>query len=85
MSKNILMGVNNHNGWKLEDILQQLADEVKAKSEKISDSPHPQRDMIIEHNSEIIELLEKARDIQLDTYRQLDAVEPNRGPTNPRL
>ena len=85
MSKNILMGVDNHDGWKLEDILQKLADEVTAKSEKISDSTHPQRDMIIEHNSQIIKLLNEARDIQVDTYKQLDVVEPNRGPASPRL
>lgn len=85
MSDNILMGTDNHDGWKLEDILQKLADEVTAKSEKISDSTHPQRDMIIEHNSQIIKLLNEARDIQVDTYKQLDVVEPNRGPASPRL
>ena len=79
------MGTDNHDGWKLEDILQKIADEVAVKSEKISGSPHPQRDMIIEHNSQIIKLLNEARDIQVDTYKQLDAVEPNRGPARPRL
>ena len=85
MSDNILMGTDNHDGWKLEDILKKLADEVEAKSNKISDSTHPQRDMIMQHNVQIIEYLTKARNIQIDTYKQLDAVEPNRGPSNPRL
>jgi len=82
---NILMGTDNHTGWKLEELLQQLANEVTAKSAKISTSLHPQRDMIMDNNSEIIELLLKAKDIQLDTYAQMDAREPNRGPSNPRL
>ncbi len=84
-SNTILMGRDNHTGWKLEDILQKLVEEITAKSELISDASHAQKDMIIGHNSNIIELLTKAKSIQVDTYKQLDAVEPNRGPASPRL
>jgi hypothetical protein len=84
-SDKILMGVDNHEGWKLEDLLGQLITEIKSKSDRISDSDHPQRDMIISHNDLIITYLVSARNLQKETYRQLDAIEPNRGPENPRL
>lgn len=84
MSK-ILMGRNNPHGITLEELLKKVGEEVAEKSELIKNSPHPQRDMIIEHNSMIIDLLKTAEKIQRDTYKQLDAVAPNEGPSKPRL
>ena len=81
----ILMGRENPNGWKFESILEVFYDEVQAKSDQIVNSTHPQKDMIFEHNRLIIRLLFNAMNIQKATYNQLDAVEPNKGPLNPRL
>lgn len=69
----MLMSKENPYGWKLEELLGKLIEEVKEKSEKIIDSPHPQRDMILRHNYEIIEHLLTAKAFQEETYRQLDA------------
>lgn len=85
MSGNILMGTDNEHGWKLEDLLEKIRKEVKAKSAKIKESPHPQRDMILTNNGRIMEHLHNAISYQKETYRQLDAVAPNRGPKHPRL
>ena len=85
MTKSILMGTDNHDGWKLEDLLSTLIEEIKAKSEKISEVDHPQRDMIIWHNRLIIANLGTAKTIQEETYRQMDALAPNEGPGKPRL
>lgn len=81
----ILMGRNNPDGWKLENLLKQIREEVYEKSDLIRESEHPQRDMILRHNSIICTKLQEAELFQRETYRQLDAVEPNRGPLNPRL
>ena len=81
----ILMGRENPNGWKLESILEKLFDEIRKKSVQISSSNHPQRDMILQNNCDIGQLLLKAIEIQKETYKELDAVEPNKGPLNPRL
>lgn len=82
---NILMGRTNPLGWKLESLLAQLVTEVGQKSDYIKDSEHPLKDMILENNGKIIELLSSAKCIQASTYEQLDALEPNKGPLNPRL
>lgn len=83
--KTILMGRDNPEGWKLEDLLNHLQFEVKRKSDLIRHSDHPQRDMILRHNSIICTKLKEAELFQRETYRQLDAVAPNEGPLKPRL
>lgn len=85
MKNKILMGRDNPEGIKLEDLLKQLREEVRGKSELIKDSEHPQRDMILRHNAIICDKLLEAESIQRETYRQLDAVAPNEGPSKPRL
>lgn len=84
-SPRLLMGRENPNGWKLESILRKIGMEVEDKTDQISASIHPQRDMIMENNEKICKLLAEARRIQISTYTQLDAVEPDRGPLSPRL
>lgn len=85
MKSNILMGRENPEGHKLEELLKQLREEVQGKSSLIKDSEHPQRDMILRHNAIICKKLQDAELFQRETYRQLDAVAPNEGPTKPRL
>lgn len=82
---NILMGRENPNGWKLESILEKLRLEVEAKSDLIADSDHPQRDLIINNNAKIQQLLLEAQTVQEATYTALDERAPNKGPLNPRL
>jgi hypothetical protein len=83
--RKILMGRDNPDGMKLEDLLAQLRDEVQEKSNLIRNSEHPQRDMILRHNAIICTKLQEAELFQRETYRQLDAVAPNEGPLKPRL
>lgn len=82
---NILMGRNNPNGWKLESLLEQLANEVREKTKLIENSDHPLRDTIIENNNGIITHLNDAIALQKETYAKLDAHSPNEGPYKPRL
>lgn len=79
------MGRDNPEGHKLEDLLKQLQNEVRAKSNLIIGSEHPQRDMILRHNAIIRTKLQEAELFQRETYRLLDAVASNEGPTKPRL
>ena len=81
----ILMGRDNPDGFKLEELLEILRAEVNAKSDLIRNSDHPQRDMILRHNAIICTKLQEAELFQRETYRQLDAEAPNEGPTKPRL
>jgi hypothetical protein len=82
---NILMGRDNHEGWKLEDLLDKLCLEVEAKTELIKDSEHAQRDMIWNNNNTIVLCLRQVAEVQRNTYKELDAVAPNKGPEEPRL
>ena len=85
MKVNVLMGRENPEGHKLEELLKQLRNEVQEKSNLIKDSEHPQRDMIMRHNAIICTKLQEAELFQRETYRQLDDVALNEGPTKPRL
>jgi hypothetical protein len=79
------MGRDNHEGWKLEDLLDKLCLEVEAKTELIKDSEHAQRDMIWNNNNTIVLCLRQVAEVQRNTYKELDAVAPNKGPEEPRL
>lgn len=82
----ILMGPTNPTGHKLEDLLDKLAAEVMAKSEKIANDARPVARQVLRNNQQIIGLLTQAAALQRDSYDKLDAMAPNEGPTGtPRI
>lgn len=78
--KTVLMGSDNHNGWKLEDLLAQVKLEVSQKINKIINDPSPQAQLVVKNNLSIIEHLGAAEALQRSSYIVLDAVKPNEGP-----
>lgn len=71
MNDKILMGRTNPNGHKLEDLLGKIAQEVKEKTEQILHVTHPKREMIVNNNCKIIELLDEARAVQIEMMENL--------------
>lgn len=86
LSNTVLMSSENHNGWKLEELLAQVKQEVSEKINKIINDPSPQAQLVVRNNLAIIEHLGAAEALQRSSYIVLDAMKANEGPTGtPRI
>lgn len=82
----ILMGTENYDGWKLEDLLGQLIKELHLKSAKIATDQSHEARMVLNNNASIINCLDAARDSQLNSQDILAAKGENQGPEGtPRI
>lgn len=82
----LLMSNNNPNGWKLEELLEQIKQEIAQKINKIIDDTSPQAQLVVRNNQAIIEHLGAAEALQRSSFVVLDAMKPNEGPTGkPRI
>jgi len=82
----ILMGPTNVNGWKLEELLSKLQDEVWHKSLKIARDPRLIAKTVYNNNQQIIGLMRQAEALQRQSYALLDDTSPNEGPLGtPRI
>ena len=83
----VLMSKANPSGWKLEELLVQLAHEIETlKTPLIAADPRPVAQMVVEHNNQIVVLLRKAAEIQAASYASLASIGPNQGPLGkPRI
>jgi len=82
----ILMGAENPDGWKLEELLDQLRREVRGKSAKIEADTRPEARAVLENNRSIIRLLAQAAAHQRSSMQLLEALSPNQGPKGkPRI
>jgi len=77
---NILMGRDNPNGHKLEDLLHKVAGEVQAKCKFIDSDPRIEAKTVLRNNQQIIGLLKQAEALQRNSYDVLDTMAPNEGP-----
>jgi hypothetical protein len=78
--KNILMGTENPEGYKLEELLSQVKKEVSEKINKVINDPSPQAQLVVKNNLAIIEHLGAAEALQRSSFIVLDAMKPNEGP-----
>ena len=84
-AKTILMCEENMNGWKLEDLLNEINKELNVKSAKIGAEINENRNSpefneftnksIIDNNNSIIMLLDEARLVQLQTMSIIEGGE----------
>jgi len=82
----ILMGSDNPDGYKLEELLHYLQEEVNMKTEKIKNDPCLEARTVIAHNAQIVGLLGQAEALQRLSYAILDNMAPNEGPLGtPRI
>lgn len=82
----VLMSPTNPDGWKLEDLLEQLRKEIAGKSDKIRNDERDHAQRVFQNNGAILQLLEAAERLQRDSIATLDAVAKNNGPTGtPRI
>ncbi len=84
--KPVLMSATNQDGWKLEDLMPQLAMEIKAKNDKIKHDTRPVSILVQNNNAEIIEHLYAIERLQCRSYEQLRTLGPDEGPLGqPRI
>ena len=82
----ILMGSKNPNGYKLEELLEDVMFEVAQKINKIINDPSPQAQFVVQNNQAIIEHLGAACALQRSSFVILDAMRKDEGPTGrPRI
>jgi len=80
------MGSENPNGYKLEELLEQIIFEVAEKTNKIINDPSSQAQLVVRNNQDIIKHLGAAAALQRSSFVVLDAIGPNEGPTGkPRI
>ncbi|KYD02650.1 hypothetical protein B4102_0244 [Heyndrickxia sporothermodurans] len=79
INKTVLMSSENHDGWKLEDLLAKVKQEVSEKINKIINDSSPQAQLVVRNNLAIIEHLGAAEALQRSSYIVLDAMRTNEG------
>ena len=75
----ILMGRDNPNGFKLEDLLADVVDEIATKCSYIADDTSLEARHVLRNNQQIMGLLAQAAALQRLSYDILDAKAPNEG------
>lgn len=82
----VLMSPQNPTGWKLEDLLEAIREEVKGKCSKIEGDARPVARAVLRNNQQILGLLRQAEALQRDSYDRLSTMAPNQGPLGtPRI
>lgn len=79
-SPQILMSKENPDGWKLEDLLTRLREELDRKNDRLSGDTHPIARGVLQSNRRIIALLNQAEQLQREALRYLDTLGPDQGP-----
>lgn len=76
----VLMSKENPDGWKLEELLAKIQEELKEKNEKLVDDACPVSRILRRNNGHIVSLLEVAENIQIESMGQLDTLGTDPGP-----
>jgi len=75
----VLMGRDNPEGYKLEELLSMLQEEVQVKCGYICDDPRLEAKQVLRNNQQIIGLLAQAEALQRMSYDVLDSMSKNEG------
>ncbi len=76
----------NPDGWKLEDILKQLQNDIVRRSNKIIDDARPEARAVLRNNIDILAWLGQCVDKAEDSTRILNSFGPSAGATGePRI
>ncbi|MCJ2102422.1 hypothetical protein [Methylobacterium sp. E-046] len=76
----VLMSADNPAGWKLEELLAQIAQDLRAKNDRLEGDASPTSKAIRINNLGIIDCLALAGVRQSDTLRRLNLLGPDQGP-----
>jgi len=82
----VLMSKDNPSGWKLEELLPQLRQEIADKNARIAGDQSATAILVRANNYRVLDHLLAAEDLQRNTLDRLDALRPDPGPSGqPRI
>jgi hypothetical protein len=73
----------NPGGWKLEDILSAIQDDIVRRSNKIIDDHRDEARRVLHNNIEILQLLTECIDLARNSTKTLASLGPSRAPSGP--
>ncbi|XYD09864.1 hypothetical protein R1A27_04760 [Methylobacterium sp. NMS12] len=76
----VLMSAGNPTGRKLEELLVEIAEDLRIKNDALEADPSPTSRAVRINNLGILDCLALAGVRQLDTLRRLDLIGPDQGP-----
>ncbi|MBE7247465.1 MAG: hypothetical protein INR63_21185 [Actinomycetospora chiangmaiensis] len=76
----VLMSADNPTGWKLEELLVQISEDLRVKNDRLEGDASPTSRAIRINNLGVIDCLALAGVRQSDTLRRLDLLGPDQGP-----
>ena len=77
MTTKLLMSTDNPAGWRLEDILSEIQNDIVRRTQKIIDDDRPDARAVLNNNIEIMSLVSKGVERALDSTRILDSLGPH--------
>lgn len=82
----VLMSAGNPSGRKLEELLVEIAEDLRVENDALEADPSPTSRAVRINNLGILDCLALAGVRQLDTLRRLDLIGPDQGPSGtPRI
>ncbi len=82
----LLLSPDNPDGWKLEDIIDEIQNDIVRRSTRIVDDSRPEAKAVLTNNIEIMKLLTACSEKAHDSTRVLLALGPSQGPKGiPRI
>ncbi len=70
-------------GWKLEDILTEIQNDVLRRSFKVVDDHRPEARTVLSNNYEILRLLDNCIEKAKNSTQVLNGLGPSKGPDGP--
>ena len=77
MTTKLLITPENPNGWRLENILSEIQNDIVRRTQKIIDDPRPDTRAVLNNNIEIMSLLSKCVERSEESTRILNSLGPH--------
>ncbi len=77
MTTKLLITTENPNGWRLEDILSEIQNDIVRRTQKIIGDPRPDARAVLNNNIEIMSLLSKCVERSEESTRILNSLGPH--------
>jgi hypothetical protein len=77
MKTKLLHSTENPKGWRIEDLLSEVQNDIIRRTQKIIDDTRPDARAVLNNNVEIMTLLSKCIERALDSTRILDSLGPH--------
>ncbi|MBT3702128.1 MAG: histidine kinase [Alphaproteobacteria bacterium] len=81
-----LLSADNPKGWKLEDLLLQLQNDIVTKMARISADQRPEARIVFQNNIDIISMISECHRKAVESQKILESLGPSPGSTGaPRI